>query len=81
MATVVLTVSDVVVFVMEYHLIFYLFECLRTENTSNKNDFLFSAFDTLPPHVCNILRTKTSKFGANPDYRSVTPWYKINMKN
>ena len=49
MADVVLKVSDVVVFVMEYHPIFHLIECLRAGYTSNKIEFLFPAFCTPSP--------------------------------
>ena len=49
MADVVSKVSDVVVLVMEYHLIFYLIECLRAGYTSNKIEFLFPAFCTPSP--------------------------------
>ena len=48
MASVVLTFSDVVVFVIEYQLIFCHFECFRIGNTSNKLNSCFLRISLIP---------------------------------
>ena len=48
MASVVLSFSDVVMFVIEYQLIFYLIECFRIGNTSNKLNSCFRRISLIP---------------------------------